>query len=355
MNESRIGAAMEAYQPGLQAIYPPVIIAEAGVNHEGSIDLAFRLIDDAVAGGADAIKFQTYRAETLAVRDSPAYWDRTKEPTATQRELFAKYDRLWQDDFEVLKRRCDAAGIEFMSTPFDRESATFLAPLVNVFKIASADITSHPFLRLVASFGKPVVLSTGASSIDEIDAALVVLGDGIPVCLMHCILNYPTSHDDANLGMILDLRARFPTTTPGYSDHTIPDATMSVPLIAALLGARVIEKHMTFDKTLPGNDHYHAMDLQDLRLLRTRLDEAFAIVGERVKRPLASEEAARRYARRSLVTARDLPAGHPIAEVDLTWKRPGTGISPALLADVIGKRTTDAVPADTILDWQLLE
>jgi N-acetylneuraminate synthase len=155
--------------------------------------------------------------------------------------------------------------------------------------------------------------------------------------------------------MILDLRARFPGTTPGYSDHTIPDAEMNVPLIAALLGARVIEKHMTYDKTLPGNDHYHAMDLQDLRQLRTRLDEAFAIVGERAKRPIPSEEAARRYARRSLVTARDLPAGHAIVEADLTWKRPGTGISPALLSEVLGKRTRNAIPADTILDWPLLE
>jgi N-acetylneuraminate synthase len=355
MKDSAIAEAITGYRSGYAAIHPPAIIAEAGVNHEGSIDLARRLVDEAAAGGADAIKFQTYRAETLAVADSPAYWDTTKESTPTQRKLFAKYDRLWQEDFELLRRHSEDAGVEFMSTPFDRESAIFLADLVSVFKVASADITNVPFLRLIASFGKPVVLSTGAATLGEIAAALDILTPRVPVCLMHCILNYPTAHEDANLGMILDLRTRFPDTVPGYSDHTIPDATMSVPVTAALLGARVIEKHFTFDKSLPGNDHYHAMDLADLRLLRRSLAQAFTLVGDASKHPLPSEDPARRYARRSLVAARDIPAGQLITEDDLTWKRPATGISPAAIDEVLGRRARLDIPSDSVLEWRHLE
>jgi sialic acid synthase SpsE len=355
MTNSKIAAAIAAYRPGHGSIGRPLIIAEAGVNHEGSRDLARRLVDEAAEGGADAIKFQTYRAESLAVEASPAYWDISKEPTPSQRALFAKYDSLWKDDFEVLKAHCDDVGIEFMSTPFDPESAKFLAALVDVFKVASADITNHPFLRLIASFGKPVVLSTGASTISEIAAALEILGAATPVCLMHCVLNYPTAREDANLGMILDLRTRFPETVPGYSDHTVPDESMIVLTTAALLGARVIEKHFTFDKSLPGNDHYHAMNADDLRALRARLDDTFSVVGDVSKHPLPSELPARRFARRSLVTATALPAGHSISEADLTWKRPGTGISPTELEDVIGRRTREAVAADTVLEWRHLE
>jgi N-acetylneuraminate synthase len=306
MTNTKVADAITGYRPGYDAIQIPGIIAEAGVNHAGSVDNARRMIDEAAEGGAEAIKFQTYRAETLAVADSPSYWDRSKEPTASQRALFSKYDNLWQDDFEALKRHCDDVGIAFMSTPFDAESVGFLANMVEVFKVASADITNHPFLRLIAAHGKPVVLSTGASTVGEIAAALDVLGPSTPVCLMHCILNYPTERTNANLGMILDLRIRFPGTTPGYSDHTVPDEGMTVPTMSALLGARLIEKHFTLDKTLPGNDHYHAMDLADLRRLRLVLEDTFAVVGDLRKHPLQSEKPARQYARRSLVSARDL-------------------------------------------------
>ena len=215
MTLSRISEAISAYRPGYTAVRAPLIIAEAGVNHEGSIDLARRLIDEAAAGGADAIKFQTYRAETLAVADSPAYWDTTKEPTTSQRALFSKYDTFWQDEFVSLKRHCDDVGIEFMSTPFDSESAAFLNDIVSVFKVASADLTNHPFLRQIAGYGRPILLSTGASTVMEIEAAFSQVASAGRVCLMHCILNYPTDRRNANLGMILGLRERFPGHVPG--------------------------------------------------------------------------------------------------------------------------------------------
>lgn len=334
----------------------PFLIAEAGVNHEGSMDLAKRLIDEAAEGGADAIKFQTYRADTIASKHSPAYWDLSKEPTQSQHELFSKYDRFWKSEFEELRRHCDAAGIEFLSTPFDVESATFLADLMDVFKVASADLTNLPFVEHLCSFGKPILLSTGASHLWEItETAGITNARGNPLGLMHCVLNYPTNRHDANLGMILDLRRRFPEALPGYSDHTVPDAEFAVLTTAVLLGAKVLEKHFTHDKSLPGNDHYHAMDMADLVAFRARLEDVLAIVGAQAKAPLASEEPARRNARRSLVAARPIPAGTTVAAADLTWKRPGHGVSPRHYTEILGRKARVAIAADDIIQWSMFD
>jgi sialic acid synthase SpsE len=345
---------------GGPAAYPlqrrPFVIAEAGVNHEGSMDLARRLIDEAAAAGADAIKFQTYRAETLAVRDSPAYWDTTKESTPTQFELFRRYDSFWKREFEALRRHCDEAGIEFLSTPFDVESATFLVDLMGVIKIASADLTNLPYIEYVCGLGKPILLSTGASELWEIAlAADVIRNHGVPFALMHCVLNYPTARQDANLGMIVDLKRRFPELVIGYSDHTLPDPEMSVLVVATLLGAEILEKHFTFDKSLPGNDHYHAMDKNDLANFRRRIDDATSLIGSDRKTALSSEAAARRHARRSLVAARLIPKGREIGPADLTWKRPAHGISPLHYRDVLGRRARTDIEADTVLQWSMLE
>lgn len=334
----------------------PYVIAEAGVNHEGSMETARRLIDEAAAAGADAIKFQTYRAETLASRDSPAYWDTTKEPTTSQYELFKRHDSFWKAEFEELRRHCDATGIEFLSTPFDIESATFLNDLVEVFKISSSDLTNLPFIRHISGFGKPIMLSTGASHVWEIaEAVEVIEGHGNPICLMHCILNYPAADVAANLGMLSDLARRFPEALLGYSDHTLPNDDMDVLTTATMLGARVLEKHFTHDKTLSGNDHYHAMDQHDLRVFRAAMERILLLVGSSTKRPLESEEISRRNARRSLVAARDIAAGSVIVADDLTWKRPATGISPREIERVIGRRARGDVARDSILTWGHLD
>ena len=193
MTDSAIAAAIRAYRPGLHGVQPPAIIAEAGVNHEGSIDLARRLVDEAAEGGADAIKFQTYRAETLAVADSPAYWDTTKESTPTQRALFAKYDRLWQDDFEVLKRHCDDVGIEFMSTPFDRESVDSSPTSWTCSR--SHRRTSRTTRSCVWSppLASPCPLDGRRQRVAEIAGGLEANWATCRVCLMHCMLNYPTA------------------------------------------------------------------------------------------------------------------------------------------------------------------
>lgn len=349
-NQRASGMAPEA--PGLPM---PFLIAEAGVNHEGSMDTAKRLIDEAREGGAHAIKFQTYKAGALASKDSPAYWDTAKEPTKSQYELFSRHDKFWKTEFEALKRHCDAAGIEFLSTPFDEASAAFLADMMEVIKISSSDITNLPFIRILCGYGKPIIMSTGASHPHEIMEAVSLVEDsGIPLALLHCVLNYPTDEANAALGMITGLRQLFPRHVIGYSDHT-PPGDMRVLETAALLGARILEKHFTHDKTLPGNDHYHAMDKEDLRRLRLSLDRLRAMVGEGRVRSLPSEEPARRNARRSLVAARRIPAGAEIVRDDLTWKRPAHGISPCRYDEVLGMRARTDIAEDSVLRWAMLE
>ena len=335
-------------------IHRPYVIAEAGVNHEGSLELARRLIDEAAAGGARAIKFQSYKADKIASRHSPAYWDLSQEPTTSQHELFRKYDKFWKAEFEQLARYCETAGIEFLSTPFDTESATFLNDLMGVYKISSSDLTNLPFIEFLCDFGKPILLSTGAADLHEIQEATGrIRRRGNPLCLLHCILNYPTADEDANLGMILDLRRRFPEAVPGYSDHTLPGG-MDVLLTAVLLGAPVLEKHFTHDKTLPGNDHYHAMDQADLRHFLDRVDKLFTTLGDFDKHALAAEAPARAHARRSLVLNTDLPAGSVLAPEHLTWKRPASGVSPRHFDEVIGRTTRTDLRADDILQWNHL-
>lgn len=335
-------------------IAKPYIIAEAGVNHEGSMDLAKRLIDEAAEGGADAIKFQTYKAETIASKDSPYYWDISKEPTRSQFELFKKYDKFWKSEYEKLKVYCDQAGIEFMSTAFDAESALFLNDLQNVFKISSSDLTNLPFIKLQCGFGKPIILSTGASHLWEIQEAVNLIEDaGNHLCLMHCVLNYPTPNPNAHLGMIWGLRDKFPEHLIGYSDHTLPQE-MEVVKTAALLGAQVIEKHFTHDKTLPGNDHYHAMDKEDLKVFWQKWKQTSELLGSFKIAALSEEEPARKNARRSLVAAKAIKSGSVISESDLTWKRPAHGISPRELANVVGKTAIIDIEEDAVMKWQML-
>lgn len=331
----------------------PLIIAEAGVNHEGSMDIAKRMIEEASEGGAHAIKFQTYKAEKLASKDSPFYWDIKKEPTRSQYELFKKYDRFWKKEYEELKLYCDKLGIEFLSTPFDSESAEFLNDLMNVYKVSSSDLNNTPFIRQILSYRKPILLSTGASYLWEIQRTVQLIETAdVNYCLMHCILNYPTESSNANLNMIKTLTKIFPNAVMGYSDHTLPEH-VNVITSAYILGARIIEKHFTHDKKLPGNDHYHAMDKEDLKVIVRHLETTKNILGSEEKVPLASEAISRKNARRSLVAARTIQEGHVIREEDLTWKRPAFGIPPDQYDLVIGKKARINIAEDTLLQWNM--
>jgi len=332
----------------------PYIIAEAGVNHEGDIEIAKRLIDEASDAGADAIKFQTYKAHTLASKHSPAYWDISKESTTSQFELFKKYDSFWKDEYIKLKKHCDQSGISFMSTPFDNESALFLNDLMDVYKISSSDITNKPFIEYICQFNKPVILSTGASNIDEIhEAVRWIKKYNNPLALLHCILNYPTMDENANLGMIVDLKRHFSEYIIGYSDHTLP-FDMKTCEIACLLGAVIIEKHFTFDKALPGNDHYHSMDKLDLIRFRKNLNHTFSLIGSFHKEALHEELPARKNARRSLISVHDMKEGHIIQKEDIIYKRPASGISPKYLEQIVGRMATTDINADDILQWKMI-
>jgi len=333
----------------------PFIIAEAGVNHEGNMDLAKRLIEEAQEGGADAVKFQSYKADTLASKNSPAYWDISKEPIESQYKFFKKYDKFWKKEFEELKKICEKVGIEFLSTPFDFESVNFLNEIVEAFKISSSDITNKPLIEHICKKGKPIILSTGASRLDEIHESVSWISSyNIPVALLHCILNYPTNLRDANLGMILDLKSKYPDLIIGYSDHTLP-GEMKVCEIAYLFGAQIIEKHFTYDKTLQGNDHYHSMDKGDLKRFIGLIKQDQLIIGSFKKQPLVSENISRINARRSLFATKTLLKGDTLKEEDIICKRPNYGIEPKYLRDVIGRRVTKKIIKDTPIKWDLIE
>jgi sialic acid synthase SpsE len=338
-----------------EKIQKPFIIAEVGVNHECNMNTAKQLIRQAKIGGADAVKFQTYKADTIALKDSPAYWDMTEESTKSQYMLFKKYDSFWKSEMQELKQYCDEKEIEFMSTPFDEESALFLNDMMDVFKISSSDITNKPFIKFICDFGKPIILSTGASNLNEIKEAVSWIEEnGNPLALLHCVLNYPTADEDANLGMILDLKANFPDKLIGYSDHTLPN-DMKVCETAVLLGSKVIEKHFTHDKNLPGNDHYHSMDKLDLLAFNSNIDRVMEILGQFKVDVLEGENIARDNARRSLVTSRKISKGQSILKDDLTFKRPAYGISPKFIDDVIGKVALSDLNEDIAIQWEMFE
>lgn len=342
----------------------PYIIAEVGVNFydtakaEGisPLQAAKKYIFEAKNAGIDAVKFQSYKADTIVSKNSPAYWDLSKEPTPTQHELFKKHDGFDQEDYQHLCDYCKELEIDFMSTPFDFESADFLEDMVSVYKISSSDLNNIPFLRHIARKGKPIFLSVGASYLSEIEEAVRVLTDeGCPdICLMHCVLSYPTKNEDANLNMIKTLKRIFPNTRIGYSDHTMPDKTMTILTTAYLFGAEVIEKHFTLDKSLTGNDHYHAGDPNDFKVALDNFQLIETIGGQEEKTVLDCEITPRREARRSLVIARDLKKGEVIKPEDIQLKRPGTGIAPKYMDLVIGREVTRDLEEDTVLTWDMV-
>lgn len=329
----------------------PYIIAEVGVNHECSLINAKRLILNAKLGGADCVKFQTYKAELIASKFAPAYWDIKKEKTKNQYELFKQYDHFEFNDYLKLSKFCKKIKINFASTPFDVQSVDMLDKLVNFFKISSSDITNFPLLKKIASKNKTILLSTGASTIKEIEDALKILGrnKSTNIVLMHCILNYPTNDFDANLNMIIDLKNKFPNNVIGYSDHTLPSKEMTNITTAYALGARVIEKHFTLDKKKTGNDHYHSMDINDLKNIKKRIFYLYKIIGNKEKNFINSEKKSRKYARRSLVINRYVKKNEVVRESDLICKRPGFGIQPSKIKEIIGKKAKKNLYPDKIL------
>lgn len=337
------------------------IIAEVGVNyydiankHKISlINAAKLMIDKAQNSGADAIKFQSYKAENLVSKNAFAYWDIQEEPIKTQYELFKKFDSFGKKEYQELAKYCTTKNLIFLSTPFDFEAVDYLNELVPIFKISSSDLTNLPFIEYVAKKNKPIILSTGAATLGEIDDAInTILSTGNnEIILLHCILEYPTKYEDCNLNMIKFLRKVYPEYLIGFSDHSKPDKNMLVATIAYVYGAKIIEKHFTLDKTIEGNDHYHAMDPHDLKILRENIEFVKKIGGSFYKRPLKSEELSRKHARRSIVARDYIKKGEKITRDKITFKRPATGIPPSMLDLVVDGTALEDINEDEILSF----
>ena len=340
------------------------LIAEIGVNYydiavrENISDMAAAklMIKEAAAAGVDAVKFQTYKAEKIASKYSPSYWDTSEEVTTSQYELFKKFDSFGEREYRELKEYCDEIGVEFFSTPFDFESADYLEDMMNIYKISSSDLTNIPFITHMAKKNKPIILSIGASNREEIEEALDAIRavNNKRVTLMHCVLEYPTPLKDANLNKIYSIAKEFPDVIPGYSDHTKPLESCDVIKTAFNLGAVVIEKHFTLDKTLSGNDHYHAMDQKDVRSIVKSLELMKEIRGSYELKCLDTEAVARQNARRSIVAMRDIKMGESITSDMLTFKRPGHGISPAYIDKVLGKTAVRDILEDAAFQWEFI-
>lgn len=342
----------------------PYLIAEMGVNFYDTarvmgitpLEAAKLYIDKAAEAGIDCAKFQSYKAGTIVSKNSPAYWDTTKEPTKTQYELFLKHDHFGEEEYRELCEYTHAKGMDFTSTPFDYASADYLEDMVDFYKISSSDFSNLPFVRHIAAKGKPVYISCGASYLSEVDEAIRVLQNAgcKDIVLFHCVLSYPTDPVNANLRIIETLKKDFPNVRVGFSDHVAPDENMMTLAAAYMLGAEVIEKHFTLDKTLPGNDHYHAGDPEDFKKAIRNFELIDKVLGSPEKTVLECEKVPRREARRSLVLTRNMKAGEIIKLEDLMPKRPGTGISPIYTDIVVGRKVLKDLSEDTILTWDMV-
>ncbi|NOZ68971.1 MAG: N-acetylneuraminate synthase [Deferribacteres bacterium] len=328
------------------------IIAEAGVNHNGDMETAMRLVDAAADSGADAVKFQTFKAENLASIHAPkaAYQTGTTAGDERQYEMLKKLE-LDACTFRELTAYSRKRGIVFLSAPFDLDSIDFLNELgLEIFKIPSGEITNLPYLKKVGSSGKKIIMSTGMADLGEIEDALDVLTDaGTPrndITVLHCNTEYPTPFEDVNLSAMLSIREAFKVRV-GYSDHT---TGIEVPVAAVALGACVIEKHFTLDKNMPGPDHSASLEPHELKAMVRAVRNIEKALGDGIKKPTPSEGKNKAAARKSIVALKDIRKGEVFSEGIITAKRPGTGISPMEWERVIGRRAAKDFRADALIE-----
>jgi N,N'-diacetyllegionaminate synthase len=324
------------------------VVAEIGINHNGSVSQAQRLIDAAVESGADAVKFQSFRADKLLIPSRDRYSQQT-DGTESAYQLLRRCELSWEAQ-EKLKNHADDQGIIFFSTPFDEESADFLDSIgAPAFKIASADITHIPLLRHIGSKGKPILLSTGMSFLNEVADAIHNLrsGGAKEILLMHCVSAYPAAPQHMNLRTLQTLQSYFELSV-GLSDHS---EGILLSLVAVALGAVVIEKHFTLDKNAQGPDHRASMDPADLKLLVRSLRDVESSLGDGRKRPSDVEEEVRLLGRRSIVAGVDIRVNEAIAPWMLAYKRPGSGIEPRDWEKLKGMTARRNITKDTILQW----
>jgi N-acetylneuraminate synthase len=329
--------------------HPVFIIAEAGVNHNGDMNLARQLIDVAAQAGVDAVKFQTFRAEKVVSPYAPkaTYQQQKIGDEESQLEMVKRLE-LPFESFRELYNYCHTRNILFMSTPFDEDSVDFLADLgMTIFKIPSGEITNLPFLTHVARKGRPMIVSTGMAFLGEVEAAVRAIEavGNHSFALLHCVSNYPANPADVNLRAMQTMTRAF-NVPVGYSDHTLGS---EVALAAVALGACIIEKHFTLDRNLPGPDHQASAEPAELAALVRGIRVVEASLGDGRKQPAASEANTAAVARKSLVAACDIPAGATLTEMMIALKRPGTGLPPAMREFLIGRVARTMISAGTLL------
>lgn len=327
-----------------------LVIAEAGVNHNGSLDLAMQMVDAAKRAGADIIKFQTAKPEALISKyaEKAAYQKENTGEDESQLDMVRKI-MLRYEDFIPLKRYCEQQEIKFLSTPFDLDSIDFLKDLgCDIWKIPSGEITNLPYLEKIARTHKPVIMSTGMATMDEIQDAMKVLKDAGAgeVTLLHCTTQYPTPFDDVNLKAMISLRNQFGCEV-GYSDHT---KGITIPIAATAMGATVIEKHFTLDRTMEGPDHKASLEPDELGEMVTAIRQVEKALGDGQKKPALSEIENKAVARKSIIAARNIKKGELYTEENLTTKRPGNGISPMRWYEFIGKIANRDYAEDELIE-----
>ncbi len=329
------------------------IIAEAGVNHNGNMELALQMVDAATKAGANAIKFQTFRAETLVTRTASKanYQKATSDSDESQFDMLKKLE-LDLDSHKKLMTYCREKQIDFLSTPFDLTTIDLLAGIgLTTWKIPSGDITNITYLKKIGSFKKQVILSTGMADLGEIEDALDILeNEGTSrknITVLHCNTEYPTPMQDVNLRAMLTIQQAFPGIQVGYSDHTIG---VEVPIAAVALGATVIEKHFTLDRNLPGPDHKASLEPKELSVMIQSIRNIEIALGNGIKKHSHSEVANIAIARKSIVAARAIADGEVFTEENLTVKRPGSGISPMQWYKMLGKKSNRAYSQDELID-----
>jgi len=318
-----------------------IIIAEAGVNHNGSIEMAKLLIDVAVSASADYVKFQTFKAETLPTRtaNKAEYQNKASNKGKSQFEMIRKLE-LDRVAHAELNQHCEKKGIHFLSTAFDLDSIDLLEELnISLYKIPSGEITNLPYLRQIGSLGKPIIMSTGMATLKEVRAAMnVLLRSGAEkdnITILHCNTEYPTPMKDVNLKAMLTMRDELGVEV-GYSDHTLG---FEVPIAAVALGAKVIEKHFTLDRTLPGPDHSASLEPDELKAMVAAIRAIEKALGDGVKKPSPSEIKNIPIVRKSIVAKKHIKKGERFSEENLMVKRPGTGISPMEWDDILGQES----------------
>jgi len=333
---------------------PCFIIAEAGVNHNGDVNLARKLIDVAKEAGADAVKFQTFKAEEVVTRsaEKARYQKETTPSEQSQYDMIKKLE-LSGEDFKHLSAYAQEKGILFLSSPFDKGSVNLLSELgVAAFKVPSGEITNFPLLKYVAKKGKPIILSTGMATQGEVGEALgVIKEEGIEdIILLHCVTSYPAKIDDMNLKAMETLRDTFKLPA-GLSDHSLG---LTIPIAAVALGACVVEKHFTLDKNLPGPDHRASLEPDELKQMVTAIRDVERAMGDGIKRPTKDEEENKKVARRSIVARADIPKTAIITEEMLTTKRPGIGIEPKYMNSIVGRKAKRNIKEGSILTWNMI-